>query len=74
MFYTTKIYQFIDHILFKMAAQWHISLTGDIQRLSEHDPCQMTLGGPAWAEGLDQTTSRGPFQSQQFCDSAIIHE
>lgn len=29
----------------------------------------MTVGGPAWAKGLDQADSRGPFQPQSLCDS-----
>ena len=46
-----------------------ISTHGDIQKPSGHGPGQLAQGGPAWAEGLDQMTSRGPFQPQPFCDS-----
>ena len=48
------------------------SLQGNIQKLSGHGPGQLTLGGPAWAERLDQTTSRDPFQTQPFCDSDLL--
>ena len=41
---------------------------GDIQKSSGHSPGQPGLGDPAWAVGLDQVTSRGPFQ---LCDSVI---
>ena len=37
-----------------------------------HDSWQLTLGGPAWAGGLDKMTSRRAFQSQPFCDPVII--
>lgn len=45
-----------------------VSILGDIQKLSENGLAQHTYSGPAGAEGLHQITSRGLFQSQQFCD------
>ena len=39
-----------------------VSLLGDIQKLSG-------LGNPALGRGLDNMTSRGPFQPWPFCDS-----
>jgi len=36
---------------------------------SKHRPGRLGLGGPAWAVGLDQMTSRGLFQPQPFCVS-----
>ena len=35
-------------------------------------PVQPTVGDPDSAEGLDQMTHRGPFQSLLFCDSAGV--
>jgi len=49
-----------------------VSIRGDIHnKPSGHGPRRPTVGGPAGAlrSGLDQTTSRGPFQPQPFCDS-----
>jgi len=45
-----------------------VSTLGDTQKLSELGPGQLALGGPAWSGGLDQMTSRIPFQPQTFCD------
>lgn len=45
----------------------------DRQRIQVYSPALRVriwaLGGPTWAGGLDQTTSRSPFQPQPFCDS-----
>lgn len=40
-----------------------------IQKQSEHTPWQADLSGSTWSGGLDQMTSRVPFQSQTFCGS-----
>lgn len=45
------------------------TIFGDGQKPSGHRYKQLALDGPAWAQGVDQKTSRGPFQSQPFCDS-----
>lgn len=49
-------------------------LLGDLQMLSGLSPEQLALGGPAWAMGLGQMTSRGPFHPQLFCDSIRQHK
>ena len=38
-----------------------VSILEDIQKPSADGPGQLALGGPAWAAGLDQMASRGPF-------------
>ena len=43
---------------------------GDTQKPPGHDTGQLALDGPAWAVGLEQMTSRSPFQPQPFCGSA----
>jgi len=47
-----------------------VCILGVIQKLLGCGPGQPTLGGSAWAVGLDQTASRGPLQPQPFWDSA----
>lgn len=49
-----------------------ISYLGGIQRLSGHSPGQLAPSDPTQAEGLDQVTSRGPFQPQPVCDSIVV--
>jgi len=39
---------------------------------SGHAPEQHAVVGPALRRGLDWTISRGPFQPQLFCDSAVL--
>lgn len=36
---------------------------------SGHGSGQLALGGPTGAVGLDNMTSRGPFQAEPVCDS-----
>jgi len=61
----------------RVTQHWHRLLSEtvespslDIQKPSGHGPGpQPAVGGPACAEGLDQTTSRSACQPQPFCDS-----
>lgn len=46
-----------------------VSILGDTQNTSGHDPGQLALGSHAWAGELDQMTFRSPFQPQPVCDS-----
>lgn len=65
MFFTVRG----DGALVQVTKRGHgVSVLGEIQKLSGNAPAQHTYSGPAWAEGLDQITSRGAFQPQQFCD------
>jgi len=50
-----------------MTEHWHtggcgLSILRDIRKPPENAPGQLTLGGPAWAVGLKQMTSRALFQ------------
>ena len=49
-----------------------VSIVGDTQNSSGHGLGHPALGGSIWAGGLDQMTSRGPFQPQPFCDSLLL--
>lgn len=49
-----------------------LSILADTQKFSVSDPGQLMLGSPAWWKSLDQTASRGSFQSQSFCDSVML--
>jgi len=46
-----------------------VSILGEVQKPSGHGHEQLDLSSPAWAEELDQISSRGPFQPQPFVDS-----
>jgi len=46
-----------------------VSILRDIQKPSGQSPGQRAPWGSAWAEWLDQKTSRGPCQLQPSCDS-----
>lgn len=46
-----------------------VSNLGGIQKPPGHGPGQVALGGPAWAQELDQITSRGRVQAQLLCES-----
>lgn len=48
---------------------WEVSILRASQKPSRHGPRQSASGGPAWSEGLDQITSRGPFWLQSFSDA-----
>jgi len=45
-----------------------VSVVGDTQKLPRHSPGQLALGLPVCTGGLDQMTSRSPFQPQLFWD------
>lgn len=51
-----------------------MSYLGDTQKVAGHGPGQTALGGPAWAVGVDQMTSRGPCQSQPVSDSVTYQQ
>jgi len=48
-----------------------VSILGDTRKQSGRGPEQQTVGDPAWARGLDETTFRGPFQPQPFCEKYV---
>lgn len=49
-----------------------VSILGDIHNQTERGPEQQLQLALLLAGGLHQTFSRGPFQSQQYCESVII--
>ena len=53
---------------------WELFVLADIQKPAGHAPGKPALGHPAWAGGLDQMTSRGPFEPQTlwFCETAML--
>lgn len=59
-----------DWVLTQVAQRsCRLSIFGDLQKLSGHDPGQLSVDGPAWAEWWDQMLSRGPSKSTPICDS-----
>jgi len=64
----------------RVAEPWHrlprevveSPIPADIQKTCRHGPGLLALGVPAWAGGLYQVTSRGPFQPQPLCDSVTF--
>lgn len=51
-----------------------VFILGDIKKTSWYVPQQPALGGPAWEGGLENVTSRSPFQSQPFHGSVILQQ
>lgn len=45
-----------------------VSINGDIQNLTGHDPGQPVLVDLAWAGGLDRVITRPSLQLNQFCE------
>lgn len=59
-----------DRTLLQVAQRnCEICLLGGLQNPTGCDHRQLGLNGPAWAEGLNKITSRGPSQPQLLCDS-----
>lgn len=50
---------------------YRVFMSGDTQKTPGHGPGQSALHGPAWARGLGQMNSKGAFQPQLFCGSAM---
>jgi len=51
---------------------WGVSFSGDIQDPPGRGAVQPGLGDPAWAEGLDWVTHRGPCQPLPCWDSVTL--
>lgn len=66
------LYCEVEKTLAQVVQSSWVFLHGDLQKLSGHHPGQAALGCSVWPVGLDQMVSRGPFQSQTVCNSAIL--
>lgn len=51
---------------------YRVSLAGDAEELSGHNPVPCRLGQPCWAGSLDQMPPCGPLEPDPFCDSMRV--